>query len=201
MKTGCFFLKLSKTINTFFFSSLTYTKISLSLIEMKVILMEKKIISSWVTLQTNCTFILLKLTKPLFLHASQCVTSQHHPSPAEGDSASALDSTSPWELHMPHLVRSQRHCSASHLFQDWIRSSFIFLKEIIMCIYPGTGTMQSSSQGTAFILGKTSPDKARGGSRQLHADPPKVPFAALSCEKKFSSSSLKKYGKVERGQL
>lgn len=64
MKTGCFFLKLSKTIHTFFFSSLTYTKISLSPVEMKGILMEKKIISSWVTLQTNYTFILLKLTKP-----------------------------------------------------------------------------------------------------------------------------------------
>ena len=127
MKTGCFFLKLSKTINTFFFSSLTYTKISLSLVEMKAILMEKKIISSWVTLQTNCTFILLKLTKPLFLHASQCVTSQHHPSPAEGDSASALDSTSPWELHMPHLVRSQRHCSASHLFR--LNKELIYLPE------------------------------------------------------------------------
>lgn len=65
--------------------------------------MEKKIISSWVTLQTNYTFILLKLTKPFIPSLATPVCDlQRHSSPAEGDSASALDSASP--MGTPHAT-------------------------------------------------------------------------------------------------
>lgn len=155
-----------------------------------------KEISSWVTIQINCTFIHPKFTKTLSFLATQCDRGD----PPQTCWSRICSTRSPCDT-----LRREKYYSSSHLCSHWITKWFIFLKEVIACISPGTATVQSLSEGIEFIFYCDETDKAwwsLSSSRLIL----KVLFAAVSFEKKLlsllaESPSLKKCTQARERKL
>ena len=163
--------------------------------------MEKKIISSWVTLQTNCTFILLKLTKTFI---PSCFSMCDLPAPPQPCwRGLCLCSRLRLSLGTPHAtlgrVSEALLCLSS---VPRLNKELIYLPERDHRMYLSLGLALCSllpRELHLFLvrLVLTKPVKALSSYMLT----PKLPSAALSSEKKFSSPSLKKYDKAEGGQL
>lgn len=111
-----------------------------------------KEISSWVTIQINCTFIHPKFTKTLSFLATQCDRGD----PPQTCWSRICSTRSPCDT-----LRREKYYSSSHLCSHWITKWFIFLKEVIACISPGTATVQSLSEMSLFliVMRLTKPDE------------------------------------------